>query len=276
LGSIVFISDFSIQGNNHITNGIYATEVRIAKSIAFDAGRVIRHFFEEALTSERKADGSPVTAVDTAINQYVINELQKHFVDQIVGEELCALDQSGSRQWFCDPIDGTRVFTWGAPTALFSLGLVVDGRPVLGVVYDPFLNRLFEAVVGMGAYCNGKRLAVSTQQLQGADVAISNNIDRLIAHPDSIIKLHEYGAWPASFSGAIYRACLVAQGRLVGCFDPALKAHDMAAIQVIVEEAGGRVTDCNGRQIDYRMPFRGAVASNGIVHDKLVVCARLC
>ena len=253
----------------------YTRELAVAKRVATIAGGYIRAFFETDHLPEMKNDGTPVTIVDKKINQVVITELTAHFGDTVVGEEESTGGPGSGRRWFCDPLDGTKAFLWGVPTALFSLALVIDGLPVLGVVYDPFLDRLLYAVKGQGAYCNGALLHVAAAPLEGSHVAISNKLEQHIDKPASVRKLVELGAFPSLVSGSVYRSCLVAKGRFVGYFDAHIKAHDIAAAHIIVEEAGGKVTGFGGRPLDYRRYFQGVIISNGVVHDQLVVCAGL-
>ena len=201
----------------------------------------------------------------------MIKELSKNFDDVIIGEEESTGVYGMGRRWFCDPIDGTRAFIWGTPTAMFSLGLVIDGIPVLGVVYDPFLDKLYEGRVDQGSFCNGMPLKVSNNKLDGGIVAVSSTVSRLLNRKSNYLNsLINQGVEFASFSGAVYKACLVARGKFIGFFGEGVVAHDMAAVQVVVEESGGKITDFNGNKLDYSKPFKGVIVSNGIVHDKLI------
>lgn len=248
----------------------YETELTLAKEIAQKAGVIMRQYFRTENGREEKADGSPVTLADKAINRMVIKEIQKHFSDIVIGEEESTGEYGMGRRWICDPIDGTKAYVWGVPTAMFSLGFVVDGVPMLGVAYDPFLNHLYEAVRGGGSFCDGKSIHVSTSPLSGGYVALTSSPRKIIALTSSVTYLHEHGAKTATFSGAVYKMCLVAQGSLVGYFEAGVNAHDTAAGHVIVEEAGGRASAYDGTPLLYSHPFKAAVFSNGIVHSELL------
>ena len=255
---------------------LYKKELTIAKSIARKAGVIMKkYFFESDQKVQRKNDGSAVTIADIKINRLVIEELAEHFDDGVIGEEESTALYGMGRRWFCDPIDGTKAFVWGTPTAMFSLGLVVDGVPTLGVAYDPFLDMLYYAIRGEGSYCNGALLHVSQVRLAGAEVAITSSIERLIKGPKFVKELLAEKARLATFSGAVYKACLVARGKLVGYIEAGVGAHDMAAAHVIVEEAGGKVTGFDGKKLDYTQPFKAVIVSNTLVHKKLVeiVCS---
>ena len=248
----------------------YQEELKEAKKIALSAGEIILKYFDSDQGVQIKSDDSPVTKADILVNQLVITELAKSFPDDgIIGEEKSTTEYGNGRKWFCDPIDGTVGFIWGTPTAMFSLALVIEGKPVMGVVYDPFLKRMYEGVVGEGSSCNGVNLSVSEKDIEGSHVAITSSVDR-IRKLEYIQRLQEAGAYMPVFSGAVYKACLVARGKFEGYIESGVGAHDMAAVQVIVEEAGGRVTGLNGEALDYSKPFKGAIVSNIIIHDKLV------
>ena len=242
-----------------------------AESVARDAGRVMLRYFNGDQQAEIKEGGFPVTIADKEINDMVIAALSRVFPgDGLIGEEKSTTSYGTGRKWFCDPIDGTTGYTWGLPTSMFSLGLVIDGRPHTGVVYDPFLDLMYTATKGGGSYCNGQRLAVSTDTLESGVVAVTSDVRRIANGKDFVPALASAGVSLATFSGAIYKAALVARGKLVGYLETGIGAHDMAAVELVVAEAGGRVTGLNGDTLDYTKPFRGAVVSNGIVHDQLV------
>ena len=147
---------------------------------------------------------------------------------------------------------------------------MIDGVPTLGVAYDPFLNRLYTGVAGEGSYCNGERLQVSAQPLHGGIVAVTSDVKRLIADTTYVATLSEHGAKPAMFSGAVYKSLLVARGRFVAYMEGIVNPYDMAAVDVIVKEAGGMVTDMGGSPLDYSKAFNGALVTNAASHDEML------
>lgn len=250
--------------------GVYARELEVASQIARMSGPIAMKYFDGNQSVETKEDGSPVTIADKAINRMVIEELAKAFPDDVViGEEESTGEYGTGRRWFCDPIDGTAGYVWGTPTSMFSLGLVVDGVPVVGVTYDPFLDRLYWAEKGEGAWMNGQRLQVSQTPLQDGILGISGSpkMVRTLPYIDTLL---ERNIKLAMFSGAVYKLMLIASGRFTGYVETLVNAHDMAASQVIVEEAGGVVTDIRGGTYDYTKPFKSTLASNGVSHEELV------
>jgi len=251
----------------------YKKELEIAKNIAKEAGPIMLKYFDEDQEVEIKEDNSQVTIADKLINSLVIERLTNAFPDDgVIGEEESNAEYGAGRRWFCDPIDGTMAFIWGTPTSMFSLSLVVDGTPVLGVAYDPFLNKLYEAVVNEGSFCNGIPLKVSNKGLASGLVVVTSNVTKIMKRPEYLVNLSKAGVRFATFSGAVYKACLVAKGKAEAYVEAGVNAHDMAAVQVIIEEAGGKITSLKGEKLDYSKPFKGAVTSNGIVHDEVIKC----
>ncbi|MDB5186384.1 MAG: inositol monophosphatase/fructose,6-bisphosphatase family protein [Candidatus Saccharibacteria bacterium] len=255
-----------------MTDSTYDRDLTVATEIAYMAGNIMLQYFDGDQQKVIKHDGSPVTIADTLINTMVIERLAVAFPDDgVIGEEESSEDTNQERVWLCDPIDGTKAYVWGTPTAMFSLALVVSGKPIVGVAYDPFLKRLYTGIVGQGSFCNGEKLQVSPDTLETGIVAASSSLDRLMNNPPSyILELVKRKIQTATFSGAVYKASLVARGKFVGYIEEKVGPHDMAAVQVIVEEAGGKITGLDGRKLDYRTPFKGAITSNGLVHDELV------
>lgn len=252
---------------------MYQSELALAKQIAHQAGDIMRQYFDADQERQIKDDGTPLTIADTTINRLVIEELAKVFPDDIViGEEESTGEYGMGRRWFCDPIDGTRAFTWGVPTAMFSLGLVVDGQPVLGVCYEPMLDKLYWAVEGEGSYCNDRSIKVSQLSLDDGVVATISSQYRLrrgASYMDALLD-RQPRIDMAAFSGAVAKSVRVAEGRFVGYIEELVNPHDMAAVDVIVRQAGGKITDLDGQPLNYLMPFKGAIVSNSLVHDELV------
>ncbi|MCW1888772.1 MAG: inositol monophosphatase [Candidatus Moranbacteria bacterium] len=246
-------------------------ELETAKSIAYEAGTIMRQYFHDGQEKEWKDDGTPVTIADVAINRLVIERISEAFPDDgVIGEEESNAGYGMGRKWFCDPIDGTKAYTWGVATAMFSLGLVVDGVPVVGVAYNPFIDTLYAAAKGQGAHCNGKPIQVSQKELHVGTIALTSNLEKLRGQNTLFEHLVQKNIRTASFSGGVCKCVLVASGRFEGYVEEMLGAYDIAASQVIIEEAGGMVTDLEGGALQYLKPFRGAVASNGIGHSELI------
>lgn len=248
----------------------FTKELSVAKSLAKEAGKIMSYYFEHDQKVSQKQDKSLVTIADKKINTLVIKKLKKAFPkDDVIGEEESSGTYGIGRKWFCDPIDGTAGFVYGCPTAMFSLALVIDGVPVLGVLFDPFLNKLYTAIKFQGAFCNGKRLRVVEKGFDGGVFAGSGSLKICLKTPyfDEIINK---GARITTFGGAVYKGCLIARSKLIGYIEDDLNSHDVAGVQVLLEEAGAKVSSLSGETLSYLKPFKGAIFSNKEVHQALV------
>jgi fructose-1,6-bisphosphatase/inositol monophosphatase family enzyme len=249
----------------------YDRELRLAKQIAIEAGDIILRYSDGDQQIQQKPDGTAVTIADIAVNRLVIERIRRVFPrDNVVGEEERTALYGPGRRWLCDPIDGTLAYIWGVPTAMFSLALVVDGVPVVGVVYDPFLRRIYVGLAGQASTCNGTLLRVSDKVLEHGIVAVTSDIQRIVDGDPFVKSIIGANAYPAFFCGAAYKSCLVARGRFVGFVDYGVHAYDVAAVHLIVEGAGGKITGLDGHPLDYSRRFMGVIVSNGKVHTELV------
>lgn len=245
-----------------------------AKALAKEAGQIMRRYFL-ATDTAWKTDNTPVTLADTEINRLVIERVAAVYPDHsVLGEEESAL-QDSRYTWVCDPVDGTMPYASGMPISAFSLALCDDGKPIVGVVYDPFMDRLYWAAQGSGAFCNGERLAVNsrTSEAESLVVAVSGfDADRAVVKFDGRIinRLLTLNFKPMALYTVALPSCLVASGQFGAVIFNFAKPEDGAAIKVIVEEAGGKVTDLFGNEQRYDQPVKGFLASNGLVHDVLL------
>lgn len=224
---------------------------------------------------ERKTDHTPVTEIDRRINEFVISEVSAQFPEHgILGEEE-SFHNEREWLWVCDPIDGTFAFITGVPTSAFSLALAHHGEVVIAVVYNPWSDQLFSATKNGGAFCNDLPLQVSRRGSTD-DFAFIGATGSMSDHASPINSLQAIKAmtsrgWKAvNFPGVAYKACLVATGQIDGAFYNYKSAHDIAAVSLIVTEAGGKVTDVHGQPQRFDRDIRGAVISNGLLHDDLV------
>jgi fructose-1,6-bisphosphatase/inositol monophosphatase family enzyme len=248
-----------------------SAELDLARELAHEAGAIMREHFRPGVAHRSKGDGSPVTLADEAINDLVIAQVLAHFPqDGVIGEEGSTPAGSSARVWVCDPIDGTMPFTMGMPTNLFSLALVEDGDPVLGVLYDPYLDRLYEAVKGEGARVNDAPLHVSDTSLGDGILSIPDVQFGLTDVAGLASEVLAGGSRIMAIGSITYVAALVASGQIAACVFPGTTVWDIAAVKVIVEEAGGRVTDIDGLDQRYDRSINGALISNGHAHAELL------
>lgn len=251
---------------------MYSKELTIMQEIAREAGEIMRHFLFGDQEARQKSDQTPLTIADTTINRLVIEKLHAAFPnDTIIGEEQSFISPANTtRVWFCDPIDGTQAYVIGSPTAMFSLALTVDGRPVVGLALDPFLGREYTAQKGEGAFCNQQPISVSEDTLAGGFVGVFSSPLRLFEEREIITALAQQGARFAGYSSIVHKACRVAEGRFVAALEPMASRYDAAAIDLIVHEAGGSVTRLDGQLIDYRSEIQGILVMNHATRPSLL------
>lgn len=245
--------------------------LEFAKGLALRAGKIMLKHFAVGVAFTSKADTSRLTIADTAVNRMVIEEVDKQFPDHGVrGEEESSQQDHHKMVWVCDPIDGTLPYSHGIPTNMFSLALVQDGLPIVGVTYDPYLKRLYSADKGKGAYLNDQLIKVSTSGLR-ANQSISGASDRNLLYPPGVYAAcYDRQLQFFSHKSCVYSSMLVASGQFIGQVYGGQHSHDVAAVKVIVEEAGGKVTDLRGQQQRYNGPVYGALISNGVAHNDLI------
>lgn len=248
---------------------------RFAITLAEQAGEIIRKHFTLGMKKEWKADNTPLTETDLVINQLVIDLVKQRFPSHsILSEEGNDFKEGDDFVWVCDPLDGTIPFSHGIPVCAFSLALVYKGESIFGVVYDPFMRRMFIAEKGKGAFVNGKKISVSSRDIfQHSLFSVVHWNGAPFDFSRLAMTLKNKGARISNISIA-YMGALVAAGEFVGTIFPGDQPNDTAALKVLIEEAGGKVTDIFGNEQRYDRPIKGHIASNGILHEKLLALVR--
>lgn len=243
-----------------------------AVDIAKHAGKIMKKYFLSDNGADYKYDNTIVTKADTEINAYLIKRVKVDFPDHSVdGEEERFGDST--YVWVCDPVDGTAMFARHIPVSVFSLALVVNGESKVGVVYDPWTDNMYTAIKGHGAYRNGVKINVSDISIDDKRSVIQYDMWK-DAKYDIIDIIKELGQVSYCVSiGSIIRASIcVASGDFTMAVFPggANKYVDIAAVKVIVEEAGGKVSDFFGDEQRYDEAINGAIISNGVNHEEIV------
>ncbi len=243
-----------------------------AIDLAYKAGSLIKKNFVPGIKKQWKENNTPVTETDFAVNKLVLDEVRKNYpAHSVLAEEESNMKDNAEYVWVCDPIDGTFPFSHGIPTFAFSLALVKDGDPILGVVYDPMQDRMFSAEKNKGAFLNGKKTSVpKTQKLAGSLVTVGVFKHSSYYMIKVIEKLNDIGAYTFNFGSIVYHGMLIAEGYSVGATFSSIGAHDVAALKIIIEEAGGKATDVFGNDQRYDKPVKGALFSNGALHEELL------
>lgn len=248
-----------------------ASDLQLALTAADVADRVtLSSYRRPDLAVETKADRSPVSEADRAVEAAVRDLIARERPgDAVLGEEM-GTTGGGARRWVLDPIDGTVNFVRGVPVWATLVALEVDGTVQVGVASAPALGRRWWARRGEGAFAavpggSGERIHVSAVESL-ADCAISSGCIQHYADPQRLVELALKVKHDRGF-GDFWQHMLVAEGAFDAALEPVCSLWDVAALQVIVEEAGGKFTDFSGAR---RLDGGNAVSSNGLVHDEVV------
>lgn len=230
----------------------------------------LRRFTAADLRVDRKPDRTPVTDADLAVEDAVRSRLATERPgDAVIGEERGG-HGSGGRAWVLDPIDGTKNFLRGVPAWATLIALVDGARPVVGVISAPALGRRWWAAEGDGAHVAGadgaaRPIAVSAvPELADAYVSTTHLGDWSRYRSRSAYLALVDACWENRAFGDFWQHCLVAEGAIDLAAEPVVNAWDVAAVQVIVEQAGGRFTDLSGAPTH---DGGSALSSNGLLHD---------
>jgi len=232
----------------------------------------LERYLADDLVVETKPDRSPVTEADRAVEQALRKRIGEERPGHgVVGEEFGA-DQPGSTRWILDPIDGTKNYLRGVPVWATLIGLERDGAVVAGVVSAPALHRRWWAARGEGSFVNGRRIRVSRVTDLSYAVLSYASLGSWEQHGlgEQFLTLAR-ACWRTRAFGDFWSHMLVAEGAADLAVEPEVNLWDLAAPQVIVEEAGGRFTDLGGTPT----PAGGSVVStNGLLHDRVLATLR--
>ncbi len=221
--------------------------LEFALDAAWQAGRITLGYFQTGVAVERKADNSPVTIADRAAETKLREMISQAWPTHgIIGEEFGQTDGSDSLTWIIDPIDGTKSFMQGVPLYGVLVALTENGRTLAGVAHFPALNETVYAARGSGCYWNGRRARVSGVETLKDAIFTSSEIRIRDPQKALAVKRLVEAAYIGRTWGDAYGYALVATGRAEVMLDERMKIWDCAALQVIMEEAGGTFTDWKG------------------------------
>jgi myo-inositol-1(or 4)-monophosphatase len=248
------------------------------KQILYDAtkagARELIRFFEGTFTiSNKEGINNLVTEADHAADKAIRAVLKEAFPDHgIVSEETEEIVSNSEYKWIVDPIDGTVNFANGIPICCVSIGLEHKEKMLMGAVYNPVMNEFFFAEKGKGATLNDKKISVSNKTEVLTSCLVTGFPYTYLDQPNGPLevfsRLIRKGIPVRRLGSAAIDLCWVAAGRFDGFYEHQLNAWDSAAGFIIVEEAGGKVTDLKG---DIYSPYKpGIIATNGKIHDELV------
>ncbi len=234
----------------------------------------LARFRDLDLVVSTKPDLTPVTEADRTVEQAIRAGIARARPDHgILGEEFAEVGGQGGWRWILDPIDGTKNYVRGIPVWATCIALQHHDEMVVGVVSAPALGRRWWAARGQGAFADGQPIRVS---------AVADLADAQLSY-DSVMSFEAYGlgeqflglarrCWRSRGLGDFWSHVLVAEGAVDVAAEPEVSLWDVAAVQVIVEEAGGRFTDLGGAA---RPDGGSAVSTNGLLHDEVLAALSL-
>jgi len=237
------------------------------------ADELMRFFNGTFTISNKEGINNLVTEADHAADKAIQAVIKKAFPEHgIVSEETAEKITASEFKWIVDPIDGTVNFANGIPICCVSIGLEQNGRMIMGAVYNPIFKEFYFAERGRGATLNDKKISVSNKTEVLRSCLVTGFPYTYLDQPNGPLQVFERlirkGIPVRRLGSAAIDLCWVAAGRFDGFYEHQLNAWDSAAGFIIVEEAGGKVTDLKG---DTYSPYQpGIIATNGIIHEELI------
>jgi myo-inositol-1(or 4)-monophosphatase len=247
--------------------------IDLAKTMAKEAGEILLQWFDRENEVTMKSDTDVMLTADTEAEKYILGEIQKHFPgDAILSEEAGNVGKSSAVRWIVDPLDGTVNFAAKIPFFCTAIGIEENGIMTGAVVFDPFRKELFVAERGKGAFKNEKRISVSEnsnlkKSIVSAMSRFRNEEEQSRGAKEFLNILHACRTIRVRGSTMI-DMCLVASGSFDGFVKIFGAYEDVAVGTLIIQEAGGKVTDDLGKT--WNQQTKHLVASNGILHEELL------
>lgn len=237
------------------------------------AAEIMRFFQQSFTVSNKEGVNNLVTEADHASEKAILSVIKRDFpAHQILAEESGALSQNSEFKWVIDPIDGTVNFAQGIPLNCVSIGIEHKGDIVMAAVYNPHLNEFFFAEKGKGATLNDTPIRVSQKSVTLHSCLVTGFPYTYINEPNGPLEVFERfvrkGVPVRRLGSAAIDLCWVACGRFDGFFEQKLEPWDSAAGFLIVEEAGGRVTDFKGDA--FSIYQHKVLATNGLIHAEML------
>ena len=238
------------------------------------AAIILKENFDKTYTiSNKEGMNNLVTEIDHKSEEAIINIIKADYPDHfILSEEVGAIVQDSEYKWIIDPIDGTVNYANGIPICCVSIGVERAGKMEFGAVYNPFINEFFFAQRGFGATLNDKKISVTKRTEVIKSCLVTGFPYTYINEENGPLQVFEKfirkGIPVRRLGSAAVDLCWVAAGRFDGFYEHQLSAWDSAAGFIIVEEAGGKVTNLKGDPYNPYQP--GLIATNGLIHDEIV------
>ena len=241
----------------------------IAAKAAKQAGRMLTGRFGKIKRIKAKGDRDLVTDIDLAAERIIKNQIIRKFPQDSILSEENSREQKSDFKWIIDPMDGTHNYIHNINIFGVSIALAYKDRVVVGVIYMPQEDELYVAQKKMGTYLNGKRIWVSQRRIKETTLIFDSSIryqeDRMLKDlrklADEVFNVRMFGS---TVRGLTY----VAEGKADAEVEYNDKLWDFAAGLLLIEEAGGRVSDLTGRK--WNIKTRGYIASNGRIHNQIL------
>ncbi len=243
-------------------------------NISKEAGEIVRDGFGKKFKIEYKSNETNlVTEIDKASEKHIIDFVKKKYpAHNILAEESGEKKAGSEYLWVIDPLDGTTNFAHGLPIFSVSIGLQKEGKTIMGVVYDVMQDVVYFAEEGNGAYANSERIKVSLNDKINHSVLVTGFPYNISENPENALEkfsaLTRKARAIRRLGSAAIDLCYVARGVFDGFWELFLHPWDICAGILIVEEAGGIVTDFNGKEID--IFAKRILASNRALHPGLM------
>lgn len=245
----------------------------LLKATEAGAKELQRFFNGDFKITNKEGINNPVTEADHASEKAIFEIIKNDFPDHfILSEEAGEIKMDSDYKWIIDPIDGTINFANGIPICCVSIGLEHNGKIVMGAVYNPLMHEFYFAEKGSGAFLNDKKITVSNKTKVVESCLVTGFPYTYLDTPNGPLQVFEKlirkGVPVRRLGSAAIDLCWVAAGRFDGFYEHKLQAWDSAAGFLMVEEAGGKITDFKGNYYSVYQPH--LLATNGKIHDELL------
>lgn len=256
-------------------NKVLDAAIEEASNLVKEVSRLLLQDMEHKKVIAKSGDANFVTEVDLKVQELIVKRLKEILPESnIIAEETTAVSHSlGKYTWILDPVDGTTNLMYGYKYSCIALGLVVEGVPYAGIVYNPYLKELFSARKGGGAFVNGQPVEVTGSKTLSDSLLTFGTSPYDKGKADETFRVTKnvfMKCRDIRRSGcAALDICNVAAGRMDGFFEMELQPWDYAGASIILEEAGGRITDWEGNKLSYTRKH-SAIATNSLIHHELM------
>ncbi len=250
--------------------------IKLAKKISIEtakkAGKVLMDNFNEAHRASFKAKSDIITEIDIRSEKLILGSIKENFPDHsILSEERGFTGNDKKYIWIVDPIDGTINYYYGTAPFRVGLCLLEDKKPIISAIYNPIKDHLYFAEKGKGATLNGKKIRVSDNtKLKNSVVMthLSSKKEGRMRTIRALESIFESSMHMRMFGSGLAAMTYIASGKFDVFFNVQTNPWDILPGALLIEEAGGRITDIKGKKIDYNTT--SVLATNGSVHNQML------